>query len=164
MKAARCERDGAAQPFDGAGAGKAAPDSPGSARGVSVDLDREAHARVRHDLSPASSSTTGSESSLPPLVPERRTRQDCTNIGTSAAHDEYEDPMATWEEQQFAKMRRKHSTGAIIIDQSNAMSRYIQPVFSEPGAKDEWGWYVEEPENSPPNTSLWRPFNGHKEF
>lgn len=35
---------------------------------------------------------------------------------------------------------------------------------SEPGAKDEWGWYVEEPENSPPKTSLWRPFNGHNEF
>ena len=156
MKAARCERDGAAQPFDGAGAGKAVPDSPGSASGVSVDLDREAHAHARHDLSPASSSTTGSESSLPPLVPEL--------VGTSAVHDEYEDPMATWEEQQFAKMRRKHSTGAIIIDQSNAMSRYIQPVFSEPGAKDEWGWYVEEPENSPPKTSLWRPFNGHNEF
>ena len=69
---------------------------------------------------PASSSTTSSESSLPPLVPEL--------VGASAAHD-YEDPMATWEEQQFAKMRRKHSTGAIIIDQSNAMSRYIQPVF-----------------------------------
>lgn len=133
-----------------------------------------------HQLSPAGSSSTGSECSLPPLVPELNPSD--FSIGAPSDSDASvppkttgsgrerrslvdEDPMMTWEEQQFAKMQRKHSSGSIIIDQSNAMSRYIQPVFKQPGATDDqWGWYVEEPENSPPKDSLWRPLAGHNQF